>query len=157
MKQPTARPDQKSSGVPARAVVIHGHAHALAALQAARQHPCRLTLLSAPNAASFLGPAWWAALLAALHPQMVAANATDLLDCGRSAGRAMEALRIGLRRLVLTADCPQFEAVLARAVPLGAELAPTRPDALDLAGKNALRRLPEWLRDGSPGSREPAR
>ena len=127
--------------------MIHGHAHALAALQAARQFPCRLTLLSAPNAASFLGPAWWATLMAALQPQMTAADARDLLDCGRSAGRAMEALRIGLRRLVLTPDCQQFEAVLARAAALDADLARQRPEALDLAEKNALRRLPEWLRD----------
>src|ERR1700712_4419356 len=148
MKQPTARPDRistGSAGIPTATVVIHGHAHAVAALQAARNFPCRLTLLSAPNAASFLGPAWWAPLSAALQPQMLAADAHGLLDCGRSAGRAMEALRIGLRRLVLTPDCSQFEAVLARAIPLDAELVRLRPEALDLGARNALRQLPEWL------------
>ncbi len=153
MKQPANQAYRSANGpvkavVIPKAVVIHGHAHALAALQAARQFRCRLTLLSAPNAASFIGPAWWAALISSLQPLIADTHACDLLDCGSSAGRAMEALRIGLRRLILTSDCPQFAAVLARATPLGAELIPQRPAALDLAEKNALRRLPDWLRDG---------
>ena len=83
----------------------------------------------------------------ALRPEM--ATAIDLLDCGSSAGRAMEALRIGLRRLVLSPDCAQYAAVLARAAPLGAEVGESRPQALDMAERNAARRLPEWLH-GAP-------
>ena len=138
--------------LPARAVVIHGHAHALAALDAVRapKRPSgRLVLLSAPAAAGFLGPGWWAALMAALQPRMIAADASDLLDCGSSAGRAMEALRLGLRRLILSPDCAQHAAVLARAAPLGAEVGIARPEALDMAERNAARRLAEWLH-GTP-------
>ena len=134
--------------LPARAVVIHGYAHALAALEAVRapaRPACRLVLLSAPAAAGFLGPGWWAALMAALQPRMIATDAADLLDCGSSAGRAMEALRLGLRRLILSPDCAQHAAVLARAAPLGAEVGSVRPEALDLAEWHAARRLAEWL------------
>ncbi len=145
------QPPPPPTALPDRAVVIHGHAHALAALRAGRQGPgrpsCRLVLLSAPGAAGFLGPAWWAALMESLRPEMAAA--VDLLDCGSSAGRAMEALRIGLRRLLLSPDCAQHAAVLARAAPLGAEVGPVRPEALDMAERNAARRLPEWLH-GTP-------
>jgi hypothetical protein len=143
MNQVIADPDR-----PSRAVVIHNQAHALAALAAlpgGRRAPWRLILLSAPGAAGFLGPGWWAALVANLQPRMDAVGACDLLDCGASAGRAMEALRIGLRGLILSPECPQFGAVLARAAPLAARLEPERPDALDLAEKNAVRRLADWF------------
>jgi hypothetical protein len=137
---------------PARAVVIHAHAHALAALEAAGRLPeaarCQLILLSAPAAAGFLGPGWWAALMAVLRPQMMPAAALDLLDCGYSAGRAMEALRIGLRRLILRPGCPQHAAVLARAAPLGADLLTVRPEALDMARRDAHRQLADWLCHG---------
>jgi hypothetical protein len=129
-------------------VVIHSQAHALAALgalPAGRRPPCRLVLLSAPGAAGFLGPGWWAALIAGLQPRMDATGAADLLDCGASAGRAMEALRIGLRGLILSTECPQYAAVLARASALGTTIDRQRPAALDLAEKNALRRLADWL------------
>ncbi len=140
---------------PPHAVVIHGHAHALAALQAAaqlRQRAAgagsgRLLLLSAPAAAGFLGPPWWAALTASLRPTMHAAGAIEMLDCGPAAGRAMEALRIGLRRLILSPECPQHRAVLARAAALGATLVAQRPEALDLAERGAERRLAAWLGD----------
>jgi hypothetical protein len=137
----------------ARAVTIHNHAHALAALAAlpgGRRGPWRLILLSAPGAAGFLGPGWWAALINSLQPRMHAAGVRDLLDCGASAGRAMEALRIGVRGLILSPECPQFEAVLARATPLAARLERERPAALDLAEKNAVRRLADWLGGGAP-------
>ena len=128
-----------------RAVTVHSHPHALAALAAARNAPCRLLLLSAAGAASYLGPAWWAALMDAIAPTMTARGARGVLDCGASAGRAMEALRIGLRHLILLSECPQHAAVTARARALQAEIAHTRPEALDLAEKNAERRLAAWL------------
>ncbi len=148
---------QDQPGPPPRAVVIHGHGHALAALQAAERSrrdaggaaPVGLLLLSAPAAACFLGPGWWAALTTALRPPMQAVGAIEMLDCGDAAGRAMEALRIGLRRLILSPDCPQHRAVLARAAALGATLAAHRPEALDLAEPRAERRLDSWLGDPS--------
>ena len=140
---------------PRRAVVIHSHAHALVALAAAErvrsasgpEPSAGLLLLSAPAAAGYLGPGWWAALIAALQPRMQAVDAVEVLDCGEAAGRAMEALRIGLRRLILSAQCPQQRAVLARAAALGATVAAQRPEALDLAESDAERRLAAWLGD----------
>ena len=130
---------------PERAVVVHGHAHATLALEQARGLPIRLVLLSAPAAACFMGAAWWLALIRACAPQVAACGASDCLDCGAAAGRAMEALRLGARHLVLSPDCPQFDAVLARAAALGARLDASRPQALDLAAPAADRRLRHWL------------
>ncbi|WP_428377496.1 hypothetical protein [Lichenicoccus sp.] len=131
---------------PERAVVIHGRDHALFALQAAAPAP-RLLLLSAESAACFMGPLWWAALMHSLEGEILAAEASSMLDCGASAGRSMEALRIGLRRLVLAPDCPQFEAVRLRGEALGAELVAERPACLDLGSLDARYDRAGLLRD----------
>ena len=152
---------------PQRAVVIHGYAHGLAALDAARaarsrkpggrapggQAPVRLVLLSAPGAAGFLGAGWWLALTTALAGRMAGCDAAERLDCGAAAGRAMEALRLGLRRLILSSACPQWACVSARAAALGASLDASRPEALDLAEPGAERRLPRWLAGGAAGDK----
>ncbi|WP_428390835.1 hypothetical protein [Lichenicoccus sp.] len=136
---------------PSRAVVVHGLLHATLALQQvgaleqAQGVRVRLMLLSAPAAACFMGAAWWLALIRASAPGMAACGASDCLDCGAAAGRAMEALRLGARHLILSPDCPQFDAVRARAAALDARLDTSRPDALDLAARDADRRLPLWL------------
>jgi hypothetical protein len=73
----------------------------------------------------------------------------DILDCGDAPGRAAEALRLGQRRLVLQAVPPAiFERVRLMAEAVGAMLLPSMPEALDLAGPGALRRLTAWLRAG---------
>ncbi len=136
-----------------RAVVIHGHAHGLAALEAARGaraqgSAAQLVLLSAPGAASFLGAGWWLALMEMLGSQIAACEAAQCLDCGAAAGRAMEALRLGLRWLILAAECPHYAAVSSRAAALGASLQSARPAALDLAERGAERRLRGWLQEG---------
>lgn len=132
-----------------RAIVIHSLDHARAALQA--PGPAPLLLLSAESAGCFMGPPWWAALIESLASEMQAAGATDLLDCGASAGRCMEALRLGLRRLVLSPACPQFAEVRRRGKALGAELVTERPPALDLASLDGRRDRFEVLQDWLSG------
>jgi len=116
-----------------------------------------LRLLSPPDAACFLGSAWWRALIGQLSepgamPAPAEAPATtivDLLDCGAAAGRAMEALRLGCRHLILADACPQRLAVGARAEAVGAKLLAVRPIAFDLPAairrRNALPALTAWL------------
>ena len=127
------------------AVVIHSLADARLALRVAiREGSAAPLLLSAPEAACFMGAAWWRALVAVVsrdHP----GNILDVLDCGDAAGVAMQALRLGQRRLVLDLACPQFDAVLERATGLGGSVQTVRPPALDLAAHGALRRLSGWL------------
>ncbi len=134
------------------AVVMHGPDDARLALDAAARAGCAaVTLLSAPDAACFMGAAWWRALVEAavpLHPEVLR---QDLLDCGNAAGRAMEALRLGQRGLILSPACPQRDAVRERADALGAIVLPSRPPALDLALPDARRRLDSWLRSVAGG------
>jgi hypothetical protein len=135
------------------AVVVHGLAHARAALAAGRP----LTLLSAPGAALYAGCGWWAALVALAHAEHPWLDLPDILDCGDGSGQAMAALRIGQRALVLTSLAPGRAAVAAAAAELGRVVLDVRPPALDMADRDAGRRLHAWLRAGAtPDDSAPA-
>ncbi len=135
------------------AVVVHGLAHLRLAIGAAtRLGRPALRVVSSADAACFLGPAWWMALVRLGAAEAPGPALHDLLDCGDAAGRALEALRLGARGLILAADCPQRAAVLERALPLGARVLDRRPAALDLGQGGAERRLEAWL-DGRSGDK----
>ncbi len=141
------------------AVLVHGLAHVRLAVAAARRVRRRaLPLLSSADAACFLGPAWWRALMELAAAEAPDLALHDLLDCGDAAGRALEALRLGSRGLILAAGCPQRAAVAERAAMLGARLLERRPAALDLGEPGTERRLEAWLAGGpaSPGSGDKA-
>jgi hypothetical protein len=123
-------------------VVVHGLADARAALAVGLP----VTLLSAPGAALFAGSGFWHALMAQAKAEYPNVTAPDILDCGNAAGYALAALRLGQRILIVAEGTPGREAVAAVAAASGAMLLATRPPALDLARRGALRRLPAWLR-----------
>jgi hypothetical protein len=118
------------------AVIVHGRDDVKAALAPARP----LTLLSAPGAALFGGCLWWQALLAASGYDGV-----SLLDCADAAGRAVEAIRLGLPGVVLDGGLPSYPAVAALARDAGTLLLPAPPPALDLGKDGAARHLMAWL------------
>lgn len=123
------------------AVTVHGSAHALAALAPGRG----VTLLSAPGTACYAGCGWWRALVDQARARHPGTEADDILDCADAAGRALEALRIGQKALILDPGCTAFAAVAAAAAECGAVLRDRRPESLDLAEPGAMRRLPPWL------------
>jgi len=118
------------------AVIVHGLGDARRALAAGRA----VTLVSAPGAASFSGCLWWARLLEA-----AAFDGPALLDCGPASGRALEALRLGLRGIVLSCPQPAFAVVAELAAAQNATLLAAAPAALDLGEAGAARRLAAWL------------
>ncbi|HUA77525.1 MAG TPA: hypothetical protein VMA86_07620 [Acetobacteraceae bacterium] len=132
-----------------RAVIVHG----LADAQAALAPGLPVTLLSARGAALYAGCGWWQALVAAARAAFPATEADDLLDCADAPGRALEALRIGLKGIVLDALCPAFPDVARVAARLGARLLPEAPEALDLARPGAARALASWLAPGPADDR----
>lgn len=125
-----------------RAVTVHSLAQALAAL--APGLPAML--LSAPGAAGYAGIPWWRALVGE------SGAAFDMLDCGIDGGGALEALRAGQRRLVLTG--PFATTVAEAAASIGAKVFDRRPASLDLGERGAERHLAAWLSDSA--SRNPA-
>lgn len=110
------------------AVVVHGLPEAKAALAPSRP----VTLLSPPAAALYAGCLWWKHLTAAARPTRPDLEIADILDCADAPGRALEAMRAGLRLLVLEA-CPGRDDVADAAAECGATLLPRRPPSLSLA------------------------
>jgi hypothetical protein len=128
------------------AIVVHGLAHARAALGPGFS----VVLLSAPAAAGYAGCLWWRELVAAARARHPATPALDVLDCGAAPGDAMAALRVGQRLLLLDPACPAFARVADAAATLGAHVLAERPPALDLAAPGARRRLAGWLAAPAP-------
>ena len=128
------------------AVIVHGVADAKAALAPGLS----VTLLSAPGAAMFAGCLWWREIVATARAACPDTAATDILDCADASGMAMGALRSGVCRLVLWPDAPGWDRVAAIAERQGGFVLRQAPAALDLAERNAIRRLHGWLTGASP-------
>jgi hypothetical protein len=118
------------------AVIFHDLAQARHVL--GLQRP--VTLLSAPSAASHAGCLWWKMLI-----DEADASKNSFFDCADAAGRALEALRLGLHGIILTGPESSFAMVAEIAEAQGAILLNQAPAALDLAQSGAFRRLPAWL------------
>jgi hypothetical protein len=130
------------------AVIVHGVADAKAALAPGLP----VTLLSAPGAGLFAGCLWWREVVAAAWATWPETPMTDILDCADGSGMAMGALRSGVRRLILWPDAPGWAGVNAIAERQGGFVLPEAPPALDMAQRNAVRRLGAWLRHSQASS-----
>ena len=129
-----------------KAVVVHDLAQARIALTAARIVGKPITLLSAPAAASAVGPAWFATLVRTVRAEFPELEIEAILDCGRAAGRAMAALQSGFNGIVFTGS----DGVLHKLADIGEDnrctLYDARPDALDLmAAKDPAAACKAWL------------
>jgi len=129
-----------------KAVVVHDLDQARIAAAAARAAGRPLTLLSAPAAASAVGPAFFATLVRTVRAEFPEVEIEAILDCDRAAGRAMAALQAGFNGVVFTGS----ESVLLKLADIGEDLRctlyDTRPDALDLmAQKDPAAACRAWL------------
>ena len=120
------------SDLRARAIIVHGLAHVRAALAAGAERGCAVTLMSAPNAASYAGVGWFAALLREAAAEFRAATYTAILDCGDRADLVQAALREGLKDIAFRGP----HRIAARLVDIAgqrhARLHRRLPPALDL-------------------------
>ncbi len=105
------------------------------------------TLLSARAAASFAGCLAWQALARLAREAFADLVRADILDCADAPGRALEALRLGQKVVVLDGDSVGFADVAERAAVLGASVLPVRPPAFDpgIAHGRATPRLRQAL------------
>jgi len=129
-----------------KAVVVHDLAQARIAATAARTVGKPITLLSAPAAASAVGPAWFATLVRTVRAEFPDLEIESILDCGRAAGRAMAALQSGFNGIVFTGS----DNILHKLADIGEDnrctLYDMRPDALDLmAQKDPAAACKAWL------------
>jgi hypothetical protein len=128
------------------ALIVHGLNDARAALAPG----LKVTLLSAPGAALFAGCLWWRQLVAAVRAEYPQTETIDILDCADASGLAMGALRSGVHRLVLWPQASGHAKIAAIAAGQRGFVLPQAPPALDLAQRNAIRRLEAWLRQPPP-------
>jgi len=135
----------------APAVIVHGLEMARAVVQAAGSAGRPVTLLSAEGAGVYAGVGWWRALATAARAAHPGCLCHDILDCGASPGRALEALRAGQTMLILRADPRVWTDLAERTRHCGGVLLAQAPPALDLAAGGALRRLDAWLGPAADG------
>lgn len=132
-----------------RAVRVHGLKDALRATAMAQELDVAMTLISAPNAAASLGPAWFRNIVSALELAYPNAQVDTVLDCGDSAGYALAALRAGVKAVQLSGRRPTVEKIEEIASSYGARLAQRPRRILDPhATPNPEEALRNWLRNG---------
>jgi len=133
-----------------KAIVVHSLAQAQAALAVAASCGVPLTLLSGPGAASYAGPAWFLEIVRQARLAHPGVPATAVLDCADQPGRALAALRLGVKRLRLSGNPKARQRVVAIAAATGAEIDETRYDTLDLAGVDDTAQAVRLFLNGSP-------
>lgn len=106
---------------------------AVAALKAAGARP--LILMASQETAALMGAAWFKALLDAAAEAVPDASFSGILDCGAAAGRAMEALELGILDVVFTGPSDVAEKLAAIAGARGARLWTHPPTSDDLVPK----------------------
>ena len=117
-----------------RAVMVHSLDQARAAAAAAAALGRPVVLLSAPGAAGYAGPGWFAklvALAAEAHPE---AELGAVLDCADKPGLVLAALRHGLPAVRFTGGRAAATKLAAIAAHTGAKVLTGRIRALDLRG-----------------------
>jgi hypothetical protein len=113
-------------------IVVHGLAHAEAALAAAAALGVPVTLASAPDAGGYGGALWFDRLVALARQAHPAARATALLDCGDRPGLVLAALRQGIDQVRFTGSARVAGKLTELATAQGAEIRRGRLAALDL-------------------------
>ncbi len=114
------------------AIIVHSLEHARAAVAAAAALNVPVTLASAPGAAAYLGPMWFAEVVghaAAEHPD---AQVSAILDCGAMPGLVLAALRQGIKRVRFTGRASTAAKLAAIAGGHGAEMVRGRLNGRDL-------------------------
>lgn len=123
---------QRAPAKAPRAVVIHGLAHAEAALAAAAAAGVAVELWSAEGASASVGAGWFKAVVAAAARAVPGARFTAVLDCADLAGHALGAFRSGIGAVCFSGS-----------VRIAAKLA----DIAEQEGCRLLRRRPRRILD----------
>lgn len=132
---------------PGCVVVFHSAEHACAALAAAAEASCAVTLCTAPGAAAYAGPAYLKRLIERAQGQYPAAKAEAVIDCGDDPGLVFTALRAGWKRIAFTGHGEARAKLADIARKSAAEVTPRAPAGLDLAtAEDALAACREGMR-----------
>ena len=112
---------------PPTVAVVRDLTEAKAALAAASARGTAVTLLSPEDFAATGGALYFRAIVEAAARAVPAARYVAVLDCGTAPGRALAALRMGLKTVVLGGNAIARRRVAAIAAKMGATVIPRRP------------------------------
>ncbi len=115
-----------------RAIIFHSLEHARTAVAVAAELGVPVTLASAPGAAAYVGPQWFAEVVACVATEYPEVRISAILDCGTAAGLTLAALRQGLKRVRFTGPAATAAKLTAIARRQGAEVVRGRLPARDL-------------------------
>lgn len=135
----------RQPAAPPASVVIHDLDQARRTLAAARRTGRPVHLVSAPGAAGYLGPALFKQIVDRARAAEPAARATACLDCADEPGTALDALRLGVEAVSLSAAPEVLARIKSVATQAGARLTKRPTRALDMADAGADRQLDAWL------------
>lgn len=114
------------------AVTVHSLDQAQLTARIAAELGRPVTLLSAEGAAAYVGPAWFAEVVAAARRQTPEATVAAYLDCGARPGDALAAFRAGAPGVIFTGRAEIADKLAALAEAHGLPFLKARPAALDL-------------------------
>ena len=120
----------------APAVTIHSLEQAQLAARIAAELGRPVTLLSATGAAAYVGPGWFAGVVAAARTDSPEAGIAAYLDCGDRSGDALAAFRADTPGVVFTGRADVADKLAALAEAHGVAFLRARPDALDLLDRD---------------------
>ena len=127
-------------------VIVYSLDDAVAALSVAKERGFHVTLQSAPNAAAFLGPMVFKAMIDQARESVPGTQSIAVLDCGADAGYAQNALRHGLEAVSIGLQGPARIALEDIARQVGVTIIAAQDDALDLQmASDPLRACKKWL------------
>ena len=119
---------------PVRSVIIHSLDHALAAASAADALGRPVRIVSAPGAAGYAGPAWFAEVVAATRRAHPGAEIEAVLDCADRPGDVLAAFRRGVGVVRFDGPAVMRRKLAAIAAAQGGRLDRSRGGELDLEG-----------------------
>lgn len=115
-----------------RVIIVHSLDHARTAVAVAADLGVPVTLASAPAAAAYVGPLWFAQVVAHAAAEGPGVQVSAILDCGATAGLVLAALRQGIKRVRFTGRPAVAAKLSALARRQGAEMVRGRWRACDL-------------------------
>ena len=128
------------------AILIHGVDDARAALRAAQETGRPVTVISAPGAAAYGGPAWFDNVVRHARAECPHARVTAILDCDDAAGYTLGALRYGIKHVRFDGRADVTAKLREIAAAQGATLITEEFATLDLRGaRDPLATCRTWL------------
>lgn len=111
-----------------RPIIVHDLKDAKIAISVASHQGCRVTLRSAPGAASYLGPQVFHEMIEQAKIGHKDTEVLAVFDCGDDAGLALSALRHGLQAIRINVPSRTLQKISDIATQMQARLETDQPD-----------------------------